>query len=153
MKKNFDLILRISFITYILVAYARPYITAQTWANIIFYVFLIAVLYQFSYILYLRKKEGIRFLESIANFLLYLSFTIYLFILSFYSFIFFSGYKSYVFMRMNCTTYYGIDAWKNALVETFAFILLIVICIIYQLCYLFISKRMNKKNKIDTYRR
>ena len=71
---KYDLIFRISFINYLLVLIARPYITARTWADIILLVFILSCIYQFTYIVYFRKKDGLKISISIANWFLYITY-------------------------------------------------------------------------------
>ncbi len=71
---KYDLINKISFINYLLVLIARPYITARAWADIIFLVFILSCIYQFTYILYFRKKDGLKISTSIANWFLYITY-------------------------------------------------------------------------------
>ena len=71
---KYDFILKMSFISYLLVLVAKPYITARTWADIILFLFIFSCIYQIAYILYLRKKENVTFLRSIANYFLYLTY-------------------------------------------------------------------------------
>jgi len=71
---KYDLIFRISFINYLLVLIAMPYITARTWADIILLVFILSCIYQFTYIIYFRKKDGLKISTSIANWFLYITY-------------------------------------------------------------------------------
>ena len=68
--KKYDFIFKIAFINYLLVLIARPYITGRTWADIILFMFIFSCVYQIIYIFYLRKKENLTFLKSIANYFL-----------------------------------------------------------------------------------
>lgn len=72
--KKYDFIFKISFISYLLALIARPYMTAQSWADSILFIFIFSCMYQITYILYLRKKENVTFLNSIANYFLYLTY-------------------------------------------------------------------------------
>ena len=73
--KKYDFIFKISFITYLLALIARPYMTARIWADIILFIFIFSCMYQITYIFYLRKKENVTFLKSIAKYFLYLTYT------------------------------------------------------------------------------
>lgn len=73
--KKYDFIFKISFINYLLALIAIPYMTASSWADIILFIFIFSCIYQIAYIFYLRKKENVTFLKSIANYFLYLTYT------------------------------------------------------------------------------
>jgi hypothetical protein len=143
--KKYDLILKISFIPYILVMYARPYVTAQTWANHVFYLFLGAIFYQLCYLVFLRKKENVSFLKSLARTFLYLSFSAGIYVLTFYLDIYFNGY-SYCFFMAYYGPYYGFEAWKHAGFASLLLIPLLCVSTIYEICYFIISKRIKKSS-------
>ena len=73
--KKYNFIFKISFISYLLALVAMPYMTARIWADIILFIFIFFCIYQINYIFYFRKEENVTFLEGIANYFLYLTYT------------------------------------------------------------------------------
>lgn len=143
--KKYGLILQLSFMSYLFVALASPYVTAQTWADLIFMLFLGCCGYQLLYLFYLRKKENVSFLRSVANLILYFTFTVYLYIIIYYIYTFFNGYTTGFFGYGD--TYYGIDAWIQDDWGRYIFIPLFIICFVYQISYFAISRRIKNGRK------
>lgn len=69
---KYNLLFKLSFIMYILVLFAAPYISAQNWADIIALIFCVTVCYQVLYLFYLRKKDKLKFIRVLGQFFLYL---------------------------------------------------------------------------------
>ena len=118
-REKYDLIFRLSFVSYVLILIASPYVTAQTWADIILLIFIMTLVYQFVYIFFLRKKYNKKFSNVFFRFLLYgmTSVSVYIIIGYFDNFI--NGYTptDWVGNKIH-DTYYGIQAileddWKN----------------------------------------
>lgn len=137
-NKRFDKILKISFVSYWLVLIASPYITARTWADNIFILFIVSCGYQLAYIFFLRKIDEVSFLRTVANIFLYLSFALVSYFIWFYIDIFFNGINSGFF---GATMYYGIEAWRSSGLISILFIPAFIFCLIYQICYF----KSNKK--------
>jgi len=144
--KKYDLILKLSFIPCFLILYACDYVTAQTWADIIFYFFLGAVLYQLCYLFYLKKKGKVSFLRSFAKILLYYNFIVSTSIIIFYVDIYFNGY-TWSFLEVSRGPYYGLEAWKHATWESMLAIPLFCIVTIYEICYFISSKKIRNSLK------
>ncbi len=51
-KEKYDLFFILSFVSYVLIMIASPYVTAQLWADIILLLFIMALVYQFIYIFF-----------------------------------------------------------------------------------------------------
>ena len=62
--KKYTNIFVITFITYILMIFARPYVTAQVCADLCLFLFILAIIYQIVYIIYFRKKDNVNFVKS-----------------------------------------------------------------------------------------
>ena len=67
---KYNLLFKLSFIMYILIIFARPYVSAKVWADAILVLFVVAVGYQLLYLFYLRKKEHLKFGRTIAQYFL-----------------------------------------------------------------------------------
>lgn len=120
--QKYTLVFRLSFIGYLLAALARPYITAQTWADIILMLFLGCCAYQLLYILFFRRKDGAGFLRSIARLFLYTTFVLYLYTFLFYAF----------------------DVGYHMGLEFLIYIPLNILCLVYQALYVAIDGKMKK---------
>jgi hypothetical protein len=123
------LVFRLTFISYVSVFLARPYVTAEAWADIILLLFIASCGYQLAYVFYLRKKEDVRFLRSLAEFFLYLCFAVELYILLFYLVIDSGTGWEFVF-----------------------YIPAFILCLIYQICFLLVGRiiKKRKQSKADT---
>ena len=78
--------------------------------------FVIATVYNFVYVLFLRRKTGEKVLAGIANIIMVWAVLINAIIVTYAMFIFIFGYTDYGLLGMaEGTTYYGLDAWKNNL--------------------------------------
>jgi len=146
--KKYSLLYIVSFISYFLVLQARPYITAQTWADMCMFLFIGCCIYQFIYIIYLRKKDNISLGRSIANFFLYVFIVLIVCVVYFYSNAFFLGYTDcsfHIFYSECYGTYYGFEAWKYTDWENFVYGIISVICFTYFTLYYIISKRIKIK--------
>jgi len=126
--KKYDFIFKIAFINYLLVLIARPYITGRTWADIILFMFIFSCVYQIIYIFYLRKKENLTFLKSIANYFLYLTYIGD--VIAVYSF--FDAMRNIAGWEMISFLFIGLPIF--------------VICSIYQFMYYIIKKKKSKDN-------
>lgn len=112
---KYSKIFNISFISYILIIFAGPYVTAQTWADICMFLFCSSLLYQLVFIFYLRKKENIKLGKCIAKYFLLALSSVSIYIIIDYIDIFINGvYISNGFFSDDGNTYYGIEAIINA---------------------------------------
>lgn len=71
MLKKYGIIYMLSFVFYFFVLEARPYISAQTWADILLLLFIFAIIYEITYLIFLRKKECVGFGRALARWFLY----------------------------------------------------------------------------------
>ncbi len=137
-KEKYSLLFRLSFVSYVLIMIARPYVTAQIWADVILVLFIITLVYQFIYMFFFRKKDNKRFSNVFFEFLLYGITSVSIYILIGYIDNFINGYTPTDWVG-NSThdTYYGIQAilendWKN-LVSVPYLIFNLLIIIVYKL--------------------
>ena len=119
----------ISFLSYILISFARPYVTAKTWADICLIVFILSIIYQLVYIIYLRKKDNISFKMSIAKYFLFALSSFGISIIIYYIDCFINGV--YIGFFGVGDKYYGIDAITNNILTNILFIPFLIIKIIY----------------------
>lgn len=132
--KKYDFIFKLSFINYILVLIALPYITARTWADIILFLFIFSCIYQITYIFYLRKKENVTFLKSIANYFLYLTYTSDVIVGA---------------MFLDMLLEIGYDSGWEEVGFIFVWLPVFIISSIYQFIYCIIKRKKNKEiNKL-----
>ena len=121
MTKQYLNIFKLSFLTYILIILARPYITAQiwAWADMCLFLFIIAIIYQLLFAVYLRKKENIK--------------------------IFFQEYHDCGLFGYSCgETYYGLEAIKNSGWNNLFYIPYLIFNIVLIVTYLFTDKLKGK---------
>lgn len=90
--KIYTNIFKITFITYIMIIIARPYVTAQLWADICLLLFLVTLIYQIIYIIHLRKKENIKFYKSLITYFIYAISSVSCYIIFDYINMFINGY-------------------------------------------------------------
>jgi hypothetical protein len=136
--KEFDLILKLSFVSYPAFALAIPYVTARAWADCLVFVFGACVLYQLIYIIFLRRKENVSLSRSIARTSLYMTVTVSATVVGYYIYIFFFGFTYDFFMIHN--VYYGFEAWKNCFMSI-VYVPLLIINAVYRFLYCHISRK------------
>ena len=144
--KKYSLIYMLTFIFYALVLVALPYITAQTWANIMFYLFIGSCIYQFIYIIYLRKKENVSIGRSIAQYFLYAFGSFVLWMVLYYIDLYINGYQKCAFLGECYETYYGFEAWKQDGIANFICGIILTVFFTYLGCYYLISQKIKKSN-------
>lgn len=148
--KKYNAVFLLSFISYFMVLFASPYITAQTWADIFLLVFLISVIYQLLYIIVLRKKDGVSLGRSISKFFLYALSAVSCYIAVEYIDIFINGYKETAFLSGELiAVYYGFDAWINNFWYNIFFAPFLILNILYAIIYFAVIRSIKKKIKYD----
>lgn len=148
--KKFGLIYLCSFITYIAVILASPYITAKLWADLCMVAFVLSLIYQVCYIFFLRKKENTSIKRSIARFFLFGLSAVNITIVGYYIHTFFNGYVLTTFLSSEkVATYYGFEAWSQNAFANIVCIPVLVIFIAYLLCYILTCKKLKHKSNID----
>ena len=151
--KKFSLIFMFSFICYIpgfhIINNSDPVDEWQKWIWL-----LVPASYQLLFIFYLRKKEAVSFSRSIAKSFFFHCCVAEILAIIFYINVFFNGYRVVEFIGLSTVVfplpeyrheiYYGFEAWSRVgqgFLNTDALILpIVILCIIYQICYLVISK-------------
>ncbi len=134
----------LSFVIYPLLYAAVPYVTAQTWADIVAMLAIIVGIFQLCYIIFLRKKDEVSLGCSIARFFLYFSSVSAACLIWFYIDIFFNGY-SWGFLGASHGPYYGFEAWREAGWDNIIYIPLLTIFAAYIITY-FVISRKHKNN-------
>jgi|GEM_PF-3096331 len=147
MKKH-TIIFTLSFIPYFMVLFAVPYITARTWADICFMLFLLSVVYQLCYIILLRKRDKVSMWRSLSRFFLYTFVTGSFYIVVQYMDMYINGYsQSALFTGETIATYYRFDAWKNNVFGNILFLPFLFIALIYGIVYFKVSIAIKKQSK------
>lgn len=143
-KEKYDLFFRLSFVSYVLIIYASPYVTAQIWADLIMLFFIIALIYQFIYVFFLRKKREKNISKVFLEFFIYAITSVSVYILVWYIDIFFNGYTPTDWVGNSISApYYGIQAilesdWEN---------LFYVPYLIFNVLIIIVYKLVNRKLK------
>ena len=143
--KKYNLIFRLSFITYIMALIVNRYVTAKLWADICILLFIVALIYQLAYIFVLRKKDDKKFSEVLGVFFLLAITSVSGYIFIDYLYMFVNGYTPTDFIGNSLeTTYYGFEAilengWSN---------LIYVPYLIFNLIVLIVYKVMKRKSSI-----
>lgn len=90
--RKYSIVFTLSFISYFIVLFAAPYITAQTWADLCFLIFLLSVIYQLCFLIILRKEDGMGIARGIARFFLHALQALSIYVIIQYGDMFVSGY-------------------------------------------------------------
>ncbi len=137
---KYDLFFRLSFISYVLIMIVR---SGKLWVDITLSLFILALVYQFIYIFFLRKKYNKKFSNVFLRFLLYGITSVSVYILVWYIDIFFNGYYTGgdVVGIGGSGPYYGIQAILKSDWEIY------VSYVIFNLCIIIVYKLVNKKLK------
>jgi len=143
-KGKYDLIFRLSFTSYVLIMIASPYVTGQTWANIILLLFIMTLIYQIIYIFFLRKKDNKKFSSVFFEFLLYGITSISVYILIEYINKFINGYTPTDWVgNKTHDTYYGIQAILESDWENLFYVPYLIFNILILIVYKLVNKRRN----------
>jgi len=147
--KKYNLIFRLSFITYIMFMIAMPYITAQFWADLFMLLFIVSLIYQFVYLFVLRKKENQKFGEVLILFLVLAITTLSIRMLIDYMNDFIKGYTPTDFVGNSLgNTYYGMQAILENQLKNLLYIPYITLNLIILIVYkLKVRKVGNKENE------
>lgn len=138
----YSIIYLLSFIMYPLILMAMPKVTAQTWADIVMFIFIIAVFYELVYIFHLRKKDNVSLKRAIALYFLYLFSAVEVYIFLYYADNFINGFATSDFLGNSTSeVMYGFEAiaqdtWAHAI-----FVPVLVICVVYQIIYFVVKKK------------
>ena len=140
--KKYGNIFKITFITYVLLMIACPYITAQPWADVCLILFILALIYQLLYVIYLRKKENLKFTKVLCRYFVYTISSVSIYIIFDYIDICLNGFTPSDFLGNSYEeTYYGFEALKHADWKN----LFYIPYLIFNVIILIISKLVQKK--------
>ena len=140
--KKYGNIFKITFITYVLLMIACPYITAQPWADVCLILFISALIYQLLYVIYLRKKENLKFTKVLCRYFAYTISSVSIYIIFDYIDICLNGFTPSDFLGNSYEeTYYGFEALKHADWKN----LFYIPYLIFNVIILIISKLVQKK--------
>ena len=147
--KKYNLFFRLSFIIYIIFMIAMPYITAQVWDDLIMLLFIASLIYQFTYLIVLRKKDNKKFGEILILFIILAITTLSVRMLIDYADAFINGYTPTDFVGNSFGhTYYGIQAILENKLKNIIYIPYIVVNLIILIIYnLKVRKAGNSKNE------
>ena len=128
---------------------AMPYITAQVWADLIMLLFIASLIYQFTYLIVLRKKDNKKFGEILILFIILAITTLSVRMLIDYADAFINGYTPADFVGNSLGhTYYGIQAILENQLKNIIYIPYIVVNLIILIIYkLKARKAGNSKNE------
>ena len=135
--KKYNLFFRLSFVFYVMLMIAIPYITAQIWADLFMVLFIFSLIYQLTYLFFLRKKDNKKFVETLILFLISGITSLSVFMLIDFIFDFFNGYTPTDWVGNSLGyTVYGIKAITTQLKSIIYFPYIIInsiILIVYKL--------------------
>lgn len=141
--KKCSILYALSFISYTACLFAVEYITAQTWADMIFLAFLLCCVYELAYIFYYRKKDNVSFGRAVARLFQYSLIALWLWIAIYFVWGFFFGNNiSNGFFGGDYTTYYGIEAWTEDDWGRLIFWIITIPTAVYNFVYYVVSKRL-----------
>ncbi|MBE5864916.1 MAG: hypothetical protein E7292_01720 [Lachnospiraceae bacterium] len=145
-KSLYYLFFLLSFIMYSVILFAVPYVTAQLWADITMYIFIVAIGYQLIYLFYLRKKDNLKFGGAVALYFLCLFISLEMFGILYYVDLAVNGYTPTDFLgnQIGETVYgwtaIGSDGWANYILVPF-----FLISILYQAIYMIAVFKKGRK--------
>jgi len=144
--KKYSVIFTLSFISYLIVLFAAPYISAQTWADLCLLIFLLSVIYQLCFLIFLRRKEGVGIGRGIARFFLYSLQVLSIYVIIQYGDMFFNGYQQQTLIG-DCygEIYYGFDAWKNNIFANIIYLSVLFTTFVYGVLYFIVGKTIGSK--------
>ena len=147
--KNFRCWFFISFVSYALMLVTVPFVKEAPFSplhNLFLYLFLFSCLYQFIYIIYLRKKDEISLGKSIADFFFGSLSSFWCFWIVSYINTFVNGFMDCnEFLQIDCDgPYYGFEAWKRDEFSNNVVFLFLIIYFIYLKFYYKKNKQTKK---------
>lgn len=147
--KKYSLIYGLSFIVYVAdaVFFCFGGMTMHYKTQDVFVLLMIAALiYELLYIAFLRRKEKVSLLRSIAQFFMYAFIVVGLVSVQYYAYIFFFGYEERrLISGALVKVHYGFEAWET-LGYWFLFIP-VISALIYIFIYFTVSHSIKKRNQ------
>lgn len=148
MTKRFSVIYALSFLCVLPLTYARPFVTARTWADVILVFSACCGVYELVYILWLRRKDGVSLGRAISHGFFCFFFALFLRGLLHFARIFFIGYEAYDMLgRPLGRTIRGIDALAGGGLEDLVYLLMMCISAVFDIIYIVISKMISKRRR------
>ena len=147
-KKNspYYLFFLLSFVMYTLMLVVSPYVTARLWADIIMYIFIVAVCYQLAYLFWLRKKDNLKLGRVLALYFLCLLCSLEGYAVLDYADLAINGYTPSDFLGNQIgETVYGWNAIKSDGWANYFYVLLFLISTLYQVIYGVVISRKERK--------
>ena len=146
--KKYENIFKITFTTYVLLMIARPYITAQSWADVCLILFISALIYQLLYVIYFRKKENFKFTKVLCMYFIYTISSVSTYIIFDYVNVWFNGFTPSDFLSNSYgNTYYGFDAIKQSYWKNLFYIPYLIFNVIILIIYKLFKKKGSNKNE------
>lgn len=143
--KKYNLLFKLSFSLYILIIFARPYVSAKVWADAIVILFVIAVGYQLLYLFHLRKKEHLKFGRAIAQYFLCFLLSLEVWTVLHCADLFINGFTPRDWLGSFIgETVYGWAAITGDGIDFFCYSAIMLVSTIYQIVYAMVFIR--KKN-------
>ena len=142
---KYNLLFKLSFSLYILIIFARPYVSAKVWADAIVILFVIAVGYQLLYLFHLRKKEHLKFGRAIAQYFLCFLLSLEVWTVLHCADLFINGFTPRDWLGSFIgETVYGWAAITGDGIDFFCYSAIMLVSTIYQIVYAMVFIR--KKN-------
>ena len=131
------------FLVLIPLPLALEQMTARLWADLFLMIAAACGLYALSYILFLRKKDGVGLGRAIARFFLYASCAYAIRILISYAFIYFTGFPASSYLLHETYTpvtgWSAIDGWTNLV-----YLPVLSVCVLYIVIYCCVSRKLQR---------
>ena len=141
---KYNLLFKLSFIMYILIIFARPYVSAKVWADAILVLFVVAVGYQLLYLFCFRKKEHLKFGRTIAQYFLCSLLSLEVWTVLHCGDLFINGFTPRDWLGSFIgETVYGWAAITGDGIDFFCYSAIVIVSTIYQIVYglVFIKKK------------
>ena len=142
---KYNLLFKLSFIMYILIIFARPYVSAKVWADAILVLFVVAVGYQLLYLFYFRKKEHLKFGRTIAQYFLCSLLSLEVWTVLHCGDLFINGFTPRDWLGSFIgETVYGWAAITGDGIDFFGYSAIVIVSTIYQIVYAMVFIRKKK---------
>lgn len=146
MYSLFYILFLLSFIMYSVILFVAPYVTARLWADIIMYIFIVAVCYQLVYLFYLRRKDNLKFGRTLALYFLCLFSSLEIYVALSYVDLAVNGYTpTDILGNIVGETVYGWNAIQSDGFANFFFVPFLCVCTLYQIIYFAVASRKGRK--------
>lgn len=145
---KYNLLFKLSFIMYILIIFARPYVSAKVWADAILILFVVAVGYQMLYLFYFRKKEHLKLGRAIAQYFLCFLSSFQVWTVLHCADLFINGFTPRDWLGSFIgETVYGWAAITGDGIDFFCYSAIMLVSTIYQIIYVLVFIRKKNGNQ------